>query len=145
MKVKSALCCSLMLFSISAFAEFRPAGNEVESISEAIRDGYQVQRNLAFQYREGRGKGVNYLPKDRVKACAWRKILLIANPDKINDLDADSERSDCGGLEVAQDYQVWLLVHQYLPAIEKMKQEGKYMLPKPDAPISAEPIIVDVE
>lgn len=121
-------------FSSSAFAGFKPEGNESEAIAEAVKDGYQVQRNLAFDYRMGRGKpgDADYIPKDFVKACAWRKILLVSNPDKINDTDSMNERYECGNVRPERDEGVWHIVHKYLPLINDAKSKGEYMVVKED-------------
>ncbi|MBG6246697.1 hypothetical protein CS369_21845 [Candidatus Symbiopectobacterium sp. 'North America'] len=134
LKTLSAILFCEVAFSSSTLAGFKPEGNESEAIAEAVKDGYQVQRNLAFNYRMGRGKpgDADYIPKDFVKACAWRKILLVSNPDKINDTDSMNERYECGEVKREQDVDVWRTVHKYLPLINNAKSKGEYMVVKED-------------
>lgn len=146
--MKKILAICFMIFGVSAHAEFKPAGSESESIKEAVKDGYQVQRNLAYDYDVSRGvKGdANFIPKDRVKACAWRKILLISNPSKIDSSDSSNERYSCEKLDSQQDEQAWHIVHQYLPLINELKQKGQYMIIKEEPELKDEDkIIIDVD
>ncbi|WP_038906867.1 hypothetical protein [Dickeya oryzae] len=142
----NAIILGCITLSASALANFKPEGNEKSAIAEAIKDGYQTQRNLAFNYRTGRGKpgGADYIPKDMVKACAWRKILLISNPGKVDGSDPTNERYECSKLNFKQDEDVWRIVHQYLPLINDAKLKGEYMVDKEtDEP--GELQIIDVE
>lgn len=134
LKTLSAILFCLVAFSSSTLAGFKPEGNESEAIAEAVKDGYQVQRNLAFNYRMGRGKpgDADYIPKDLVKACAWRKILLVSNPEKVDNSDPMNERHECSKLNFKQDEEVWHIVHEYLPLINDAKSKSEYMVVKED-------------
>lgn len=138
----------VILSSESVFAAPISAENESISIEEAVRDGYQAQRDLAYHYSVGHGsKGDgDFIPKSKVNACAWRKILLIANPEKTDASDSSNERHDCGALNFKQDEQVWGIVHKYLPEIHLLKNKGEYMLEKQqETPQDDEVIIIDVD
>ncbi|WP_349901279.1 hypothetical protein [Pectobacterium aroidearum] len=145
LKTLSTILFCGIAFSSSALANYKPEGNENAAIAEAIKDGYQVQRNLAFNYSMGRGNqgGTDYIPKDSVKACAWRKILLVSNPEKIDNSDPMNERHDCGKLNFKQDEDVWRVVHKYLPLINNEKSKGEYMVVKENDE-SVELQIIDV-
>ncbi|HII3245104.1 hypothetical protein [Enterobacter roggenkampii] len=119
---------------------------ENDFISAAIKDGYQTQRNLAFAYQTGSSKtgGYDFIKKNETKSCAWRKILLVSNPDKMNSTDPMNERQSCRNLDFKQDEEVWKIVYRYLPLIDEAKAKGEYMVKKDVEPESNEPIIIDV-
>ncbi|SEL25109.1 hypothetical protein SAMN04487787_108119 [Kosakonia sacchari] len=123
-----------------------PFHNEDEFIKAAINDGYQVQRNLAFGYQTGNAKagGYDFIAKNETKSCAWRKILLIANPDKTDSSDPMNERFSCRNLDFKQDEEVWQIVYKYLPMIEDAKSKGEYMVKKEDEAEPGELEIIDV-
>lgn len=141
------IIAALVVVSFSAIAGIKPTGNEKEAIQEAIKDGYQVQRNLAYYYRDGRGKvgDIDFIPRDETKSCAWRKILLIANPSKTDSTDPSNERFDCRNLNYENDKLVWKIVYQYLALIDETKKKGEYMVVKEEPPVPKEELqIIDV-
>ncbi|MBN1085925.1 hypothetical protein JNO12_14810 [Erwinia aphidicola] len=146
--MKRKVIAVLILFAKSVYAAPISEGNENISIREAVRNGYQAQRNLAYYYSVGHGsKGDrDFIQKSKVNACAWRKILLIANPEKTDASDSSNERHDCGTLNFKQDEQVWGIVHKYLPEIQSSKNKGEYMLEKQqETPQDDEVVIIDVD
>ncbi|MCQ4171723.1 hypothetical protein [Hafnia paralvei] len=148
MKFKHIFYFTLLVVSSSVLAESNIIGDENALIQQATKDGYQAQRNLAFGYKVGKNvpANVGYLQKNAVKACAWRKILLIANPNKIDSSDSMNEREDCRKLDFHEDEKVWHIVHQYLPIIESMKKNGQYMLKSNDKESKDDNlVIIDVD
>lgn len=146
--MKRIIIAGVVLFSGGVFADLSSALNENNSIKDAVRNGYQAQRNLAYNYSIGHGAkgGKEFIPKSKVDACAWRKILLIANPDKTDASDPSNERHDCDPLNFTQDEQVWGIVHKYLPEIQLLKNKGEYMLEKQqETPQDDELIIIDAD
>lgn len=119
---------------------------EGEFIKNAIKDGYQTQRNLAFGYQTGSSKygGYDSIPKNMAKSCAWRKIILIANPEKTDSSDPSNERYSCQNLDFKQDEEVWKIVYRYLPEIAKAKANGEYMTESKAAQESDSIEIIDV-
>lgn len=119
---------------------------EDEFIQKAIKDGYQAQRDLAFGYQTGNSKygGYDFISKNMAKSCAWRKILLIANPDKTDSSDPSNERYSCQNLDFKQDAEVWQIVYRYLPEIAKAKANGEYMTESKSAQKSDNLEIIDV-
>lgn len=117
---------------MNAVAATKAQDFEQELINKAIHDGYQAQRNLAFDYQIGGAKygGSDLIKKDMIKSCAWRKILLVSNPQKIDQSDTGNERFSCDKLDFEQDEKVWKIVHQYLPLINALKEKGLYMVDK---------------
>lgn len=148
MKIKNIFFYSLLIVNSSAFADSKTIGNESLLIQGALKDGYQAQRNLAFGYKTGKvgSSGASDASKSEVKACAWRKILLIANPNKIDASDPINERADCRNLDFKEDEDVWHIVHQYLPMIDQMKMKGEYMVNHNDEKVKSEDIeIIDID
>lgn len=164
--MKNIIISGIILFSFSVIANNSPQKDDGESIEQvlkgvnasdrfhsedefinaAIKDGYQVQRNLAFGYQTGSAKsgGYNFIAKNETKSCAWRKILLIANPDKTDSSDPMNERFSCRNLDFKQDEEVWKIVYKYLPMIEAAKSKGEYMVKKEDESEPGELEIIDV-
>lgn len=164
--MKNIIITGIIIFSCSSFAgntplkgndesienilkgvnDSNPFHSEDEFIKGAIRDGYQVQRNLAFGYQTGNAKtgGYDFISKNETKSCAWRKILLIANPDKADASDPMNERFSCRNLDFKQDEEVWQIVYKYLPMIADAKSKGEYMVQKEDASATGELEIIDV-
>lgn len=135
------------VISFSVSAGFKPEGNEKEALVEAVKDGYQVQRNLAYNYQIGRGNpgDKDFIPKDETKSCAWRKILLIVNPSKTDASDTENERFSCRNLDFEQDELIWKIVYKYLPLIDEAKAKGEYMVVKDEPPVSKDDLqIIDV-
>lgn len=146
--MKIIIFYSLLIVSFSTFANSKTVNNESALIQDAVKHGYQVQRNLAFGYKSGKVVPVatKDTSKNKVKACAWRKILLIANPKKIDASDSTNERADCENLDFKEDEDVWHIVHKYLPLIEDMKIRGEYMVKHDDDEVKSENIeIIDID
>lgn len=146
--MKNILMCGLLLSSMNVIAANNTLTFEGKLIQQAIKEGYQVQRNLAFDYQTGSAKfgGSDLIKKDMVKSCAWRKILLISNPEKIDQSDTGNERFSCEKLNFEQDEQVWKIVHQFLPLINNLKQKGQYMVLKDEPLPEKEKLeIIDVD
>lgn len=144
--MKNLIIVGLFVFSFNIMAENTTPKNEEDLINSAIKNGYQEQRNLAFDYQTGSTKygGSGLVAKNETKSCAWRKILLIANPEKTSASDPENERFSCRNLDFKQDEEVWKIVYNYLPMINDAKAKGEYMVKKED-PISDEIIIIDVD
>lgn len=145
--MKKSLALSLILLcSLNAHAA-QSSLSESKLLEEAIQDGYQTQRNLAFFYQTGRsGLGGNeHIAKDEIKSCAWRKILLFANPKKTDETDAINERESCQNLNQDQDWKVWKIVYHYISLIDAHKSQGKYMVKKDDPLPEGELGIIEVD
>lgn len=145
--MKNLIVVVFFAFSFNAIAESSMPKNEEDLINNAIKNGYQAQRNLAFDYQTGSQKygGSDLVAKNETKSCAWRKILLIANPEKTDNSDTANERFSCRNLDFKQDEEVWKIVYKYLPMINEAKSKGEYMVEKV---ISNEPSkleIIDVD
>ena len=120
--MKKALLFCVLMIPVSVIAKDAVGENsEISSIKSAVMDGYQSQRNLAYGYAHGWGTigDTDYLPKDSVKACAWRKIIILANKDKVDASDYGNESVDCSGVSAEQNERVWSLVFMGLSFIEK--------------------------
>ncbi|HEM7399231.1 hypothetical protein [Citrobacter amalonaticus] len=146
-KVKGDESLDKMLKEIAAEqAKRNPIHTEDDFIKAAIKNGYQVQRNLAFGYQTGDSKtgGYDFISKNDTKSCAWRKILLIANPEKTDSSDTANERFSCRNLDFEQDEEVWKIVYKYLPMIAEAKEKGEYMVEKKSEPTPDKLEIIDV-
>ncbi|KNC89916.1 hypothetical protein [Trabulsiella odontotermitis] len=142
--MKNIIFVWLIFFSFSSLAG--DIKSEEDFIKSAIKDGYQAQRNLAFGYQTGDAKtgGYDFISKNETKSCAWRKILLIANPDKVDSSDPMNERFSCRNLDFEQDEEVWKIVYKYLPMIAEAKEKGEYMVEKESVPTPDKLEIIDV-
>ena len=120
--MKKALLFCVLMIPVSVIAKDAVGENsEISSIKSAVMDGYQSQRNLAYGYAHGWGTigDTDYLPKDSVKACAWRKIIILANKDKVDASDYGNESVDCSSVSAEENERVWSLVFMGLSFIEK--------------------------
>ncbi|MGK3122891.1 hypothetical protein ACCY16_02050 [Candidatus Pantoea formicae] len=144
--MKKLITASLIFFGMAnALASNQPQ-SEDDFINNAIKDGYQAQRNLAFFYQTGSGNfgGNDYIAKNETKSCAWRKILLFANPGKTDSTDPMNERESCRNLNFEQDEKVWQMVYHYIPLIDAEKAKGNYMVQKDDPTPTGDLGIIDV-
>nr|HAT2259578.1 hypothetical protein [Citrobacter freundii] len=145
--IKTLFSLGVLTFSYSVIANDATLKSESDLVNNAIKSGYQAQRNLAFDYQTGDKKfgGSGIVQKDETKSCAWRKILLIANPEQVDASDPMNERFSCKNLDFKQDEQVWEIVREYLPKIEALKASGGYMV-KSEKPTTEDKIeIIDVD
>lgn len=63
---------------------------------DALRGGYQAQRNLAYTYAND-----SFSPDDQITACSWRAVILTSQP-KANIGDQSNLRIDCSSLNDEQ-------------------------------------------
>ena len=145
--IRTIFSLGILSFSYNAIANDAPFKSESDLINHAIESGYQAQRNLAFDYQTGDKKfgGSGLVQKDETKSCAWRKILLIANPKQIDASDPMNERFSCKNLDFKQDEQVWEIVHNYLPKIDALKASGGYMVKNEESTTEDTIEIIDVD
>ncbi|CNK22906.1 Uncharacterised protein [Yersinia frederiksenii] len=115
--MKKYLCMGLILAcSATTYAE-----SEIDIVQQALKGDYQTQRNLAYSYKQGSGVqgDSGYIPQSAIHACAWRKIIILSNPSKIDDGDFGNEAVDCKAVDVVDNKNVWLIVFTALRSIPK--------------------------
>lgn len=66
---------------------------------KAWQGDYQGQRNVAFCRSTGCEGSV---ATNKVEACAWRSVILVAHVGETDDTDTRNLKSDCGGLDDAE-------------------------------------------
>lgn len=66
---------------------------------KAWQGDYQGQRNVAFCRSTGCDGAVEL---NKVEACAWRSIILIAHVGATDDTDTTNLKTDCGALDEAE-------------------------------------------
>lgn len=122
MKIKLCFLLLTSLFMISAHSAEVPQ-SEINAIKKAVEDGYQSQRNLAFEYSRGWGRtgDSDFIPQDVIKSCAWRKIIIISNYEKLDATDYSNESIDCKNIHPVENEKVWHLVFTGLSLIEQSK------------------------
>lgn len=76
---------------------------EVNKVQFARRDwpkawqgDYQAQRNVAFCRSNGCEGAV---ASNKVEACAWRSIILVAHVGATDDSDTQNLKADCGNID----------------------------------------------
>ncbi|MCR9031276.1 hypothetical protein NXA99_22285 [Citrobacter amalonaticus] len=122
MNIKLGFFLLTSLFVMSAQTLAAPQ-SEIDAIKKAVESGYQSQRNLAFEYSRGWGKegDSDYVPKDIVKSCAWRKIIILSNHEKLDVTDYSNESIDCKNVHPMDNEKVWQFVFVGLSLIEQSK------------------------
>ena len=100
------------LFSLCCIASAGAADNELSLAKKALSGDYQAQRNLAYGYVHGWGKNgdVDFIPQDTIRACAWRKVILLANQKTADSSDYVNESVDCQKVAAVDNHDVWKLV-----------------------------------
>ncbi|SMP80125.1 hypothetical protein SAMN06295970_13413 [Noviherbaspirillum suwonense] len=63
-----------------------------------MRRDYQAQRNLAYSYQTAS----TGLPKDFMKACIWRTVILLSGDKQVDSSDTSNHAYACGKLTVAE-------------------------------------------
>lgn len=108
--MKLHLFTSLLLACYVTFAG--AADNEQNMIKKALSGDHQTQRNLAYSYSMGWGKsGDNdFIPLDAIRACAWRKVILLTNQKKADSTDYANESIDCNNVHPTENKDVWGVV-----------------------------------
>lgn len=76
---------------------------------------YEGQQNAAYCRETGCDTAVAI---DKLEACAWRAVVMVAHPDEVTELDADMADQACDGLtatqrEAAQVKMHWLIDQIY--------------------------------
>ncbi|OVZ94878.1 hypothetical protein CBW58_02055 [Yersinia frederiksenii] len=86
--------------------------NEPDMIKKALSGDYQTQRNLAYSYSAGWGKSgdSDFIPQDPIRACAWRKVILLKNQKKADSTDYANESIDCNQIHPTENKDVWKVV-----------------------------------
>ncbi|WP_145490471.1 hypothetical protein [Yersinia rohdei] len=110
--MKKYLCMAL-IFTCSATAY---AESEKDMVNKALQGDYQVQRNLAHYYMDGRSEP-DYIPQSPIHACAWRKIIILTSADKIDAGDFGNESVDCKKVHPTDNEKVWNVVFAALKAM----------------------------
>ncbi|EPI4979077.1 hypothetical protein ACS6VG_000941 [Raoultella planticola] len=118
--MKNILLTILFFYGLLTSAMVSAEG-ELSLANKALTGDYQAQRNLAYSYANGWGKsGENdYIPQDAVRACAWRKVILLSNSQKANSTDYSSESIDCKNVLPTENQQVWNLVWTIVNSLQK--------------------------
>lgn len=95
--------------------------SQLETVNKALTGDYQTQRNLAYNYSNGWGSqgDVDFFPKSPIHACAWRKVILLTNTDRINNNDYSNESIDCKNVHPTENKEVWSLVFGILQKMSK--------------------------
>ncbi|ECG1391428.1 TPA_asm: hypothetical protein GNB58_003843 [Salmonella enterica subsp. houtenae serovar 45:g,z51:-] len=122
MNIKLGFFLLTSLFVMSSQTLAAPQ-SEIDAIKKAVESGYQSQRNLAFEYSRGWGDAgdSDYVPKDIIKSCAWRKIIVLSNHEKLDVTDYSNESIDCKNVHPVDNEKVWQLVFAGLSLIEQAK------------------------
>ena len=86
----------IIIFSLSFFTAFNVfATNEAADLErKAMRRDYQAQRNLAYSYQTA-SLG---LPKDFMKACMWRTVIILSGDKQVDSSDASNHDFACSKL-----------------------------------------------
>jgi hypothetical protein len=91
--------CLLALLFASSAAAAAFAGDTAEDLErKAMRRDYQAQRNLAYSYQVA-DLG---LPKDFMKACMWRTVIILSGDKQVDRSDASNVDYACGKLSPAE-------------------------------------------
>ncbi|TKI08646.1 hypothetical protein [Martelella alba] len=113
---KIILISSCLVFSVHAASNF-----ELGLAQKALSGDYQSQRNLAFIYGQEKGQGnpgdKDYVPQDDIRACAWRKVILMSNAKIADSTDYANESIDCKKVSPTDNPQVWNVVWKALNAL----------------------------
>lgn len=117
----------ILAIGLSVFISFMTSANndvsEQSMINASLRGDYQIQRNLAFSYRNGWGEtsDIDYVPKDVIRSCAWRKIILLTNTKKADTTDYANESIDCKDVHPTNNVEVWSIVYGILNTMNNQK------------------------
>lgn len=107
------LATILMVITSTALAA---STYESKLTQSALKGDYQSQRNLAYAYSVGSSlsntASDDYMPQDSVKACAWRKVILLSQAKKADFSDYSNESIDCQKVHATDNQAVWSLVHK---------------------------------
>ncbi|GJL37190.1 hypothetical protein TUM17576_40100 [Enterobacter hormaechei] len=114
------LAAILMVLTSSALAS---SAYESKLTQSALKGDYQSQRNLAYAYSSGSSlsdtASDDYVPQDSVKACAWRKVILLSQAKKADFSDYSNESIDCQKVHATDNQAVWSEVHKVLSDVSK--------------------------
>ncbi|WP_258316979.1 hypothetical protein [Klebsiella variicola] len=105
-----------LLVAASSMAE-----SQEDMVKKALSGDYQSQRDLAYSYANGWGKSSDkdFIPQDAIRACAWRKVLLLSNVHKAEMNDYVNESIDCKEIPPTKNQEVWKLVWTILNSMHK--------------------------
>lgn len=78
------------LAALLAFNAFASSG-AAEMERKAMHRDYQAQRNLAYSYQTA-SLG---LPKDLMKACMWRTVIILSGDKQVDSSDASNHDFAC--------------------------------------------------
>lgn len=86
----------VVIFALSYFIAFSSFANDDAADLErkAMRRDYQAQRNLAYSYQTA-SLG---LPKDFMKACMWRTVIILSGDKQVDRSDASNHDFACNKL-----------------------------------------------
>lgn len=92
------------------------ASTESELFKKSLKGDYQAQRNLAYSYQSGWGSpsDKDYIKPDPIQACAWRKVILLTNPNKSDLTDYANESNECKKVQATDNVKVWSDVRKIL-------------------------------
>ncbi|WP_454731187.1 MULTISPECIES: hypothetical protein [Cupriavidus] len=93
-RLLASLAFGLLCAAPPAFAQETAQGLQ----DKAMRGDFLSQRNLSYCLQSG----CLGLEKDRVRACAWRKVILLSGDRHVTDLDTANLEYVCGKLSAAE-------------------------------------------
>ncbi|MGO4330450.1 hypothetical protein AB4Z48_03160 [Cupriavidus sp. 2TAF22] len=92
--VPAGLVLGLLCGAPAAFAQETAQGLQ----DKAMHGDFLAQRNLSYCLQSG----CLGLEKDRVRACAWRKVIVLSGDRRVTDLDTANLEYVCGKLSAAE-------------------------------------------
>lgn len=104
----------LLLTAFLTFSSLASSNYELGEAKKALSGDYQTQRNLAFDYGQAesgkKSDDAEYVPHDDIRACAWRKVILLSHQKKADLTDYANESIDCKKVDAVDNQKVWELV-----------------------------------
>lgn len=104
----------ILLTIFFALPSIASSNYELEQAKKALSGDYQTQRNLAYDYGQAQGRGTpgdaEYIPHDDIRACAWRKVILLSHQTQADSTDYANEAIDCKKVSAVDNQEVWKLV-----------------------------------
>ncbi|MGT2429602.1 hypothetical protein ACU4GI_37860 [Cupriavidus basilensis] len=90
---------AVMLVLLSLLAGVTQAQETAQGLQDkAMKGDFLAQRNLSYCLQSG----CLGLERDRVKACMWRKVILLSGDRHVTDLDSANLEYVCGKLSAAE-------------------------------------------
>lgn len=111
---KTLLASGLLILSGLSFAQ-----SEAQLKQAAMKGDYQAQRNLAYSYANGwlTPADADYIPKKVIDACAWYRVVIIMNSEKLHSGDYSNEWTYCSKFNPSQNESAWILAKKLVKRI----------------------------